>query len=333
MTISFDTTGIARALGYLVATVLPLLYTPMIVRIVRQGSADGLSLSTFWMKLVAYSCTIIYFFDRGYELATFCEFDVLAVEVFVILVLVAYYQQKLVTPQFFGMLVVFLGGVGLALAFAPPEMLALGQTVAAIISAVALFPQFALNYRKKTTGDYSPVTLSLAVWGCIVRLFTTSVLASGDPYVLFTFGLAFVVDASLLIQILYYGTQYEKKTILAIMVSDVKTAAKDEGNFLSTNDTSDELVKMEEQRKLLNPFTRRQYYTEANDTDEQTLGLTSDDSSAEDRSTTSSQMQDKSEQEVAISYQYQQPSGNKLRTVHSGRLLTIHHGDVVGTIE
>ena len=41
-------------------------YTPIAVRVVKQGSADGLSVSTWWLKLTAYTFSNIYFFKNAY---------------------------------------------------------------------------------------------------------------------------------------------------------------------------------------------------------------------------------------------------------------------------
>jgi len=231
-----DAGSIAQGLGYLVGTGAVLLYTPIAVRIVRQESADGLTLSTWWLKLVSYTCSILYNFDKGYPLSSYAETAVLGIESVTILVLVSYYQQKLFNAQFLGLVAVFVTAVGVALndQITPPEVLALGQAGSAVINVFALVPQFALNARTKTAGDYSPITASLATVGCTIRLFTTTQLANSDPLLLGSFGLAFLLNGSLLLQILYYGVRYEGKSLTAVLTADYNTAASD-------NNTNDEI--------------------------------------------------------------------------------------------
>ena len=49
--------SLAEALGYLIGAASVLLYTPIAVRIVRTKSANGLAVSTWWLKL---TCMIVY---------------------------------------------------------------------------------------------------------------------------------------------------------------------------------------------------------------------------------------------------------------------------------
>ena len=48
---------LAVGLGYLLGAASILLYTPIAVRILRTKSADGLTVSTWWLKLTSYTCT------------------------------------------------------------------------------------------------------------------------------------------------------------------------------------------------------------------------------------------------------------------------------------
>ena len=48
---------LAEGLGYLIGAASILLYTPIAVRILRTKSADGLTVSTWWLKLTSYTCT------------------------------------------------------------------------------------------------------------------------------------------------------------------------------------------------------------------------------------------------------------------------------------
>ena len=50
---------IAETLGYIIGAASVLLYTPIVVRILRTKSADGLTVSTWWFKLTSYTCTVV----------------------------------------------------------------------------------------------------------------------------------------------------------------------------------------------------------------------------------------------------------------------------------
>jgi mannose-P-dolichol utilization defect protein 1 len=209
---------VAQGLGYLVGAGSLLLYTPIAVRLCRQGTADGLTMSTWWIKLASYTCSNIYAFAHGYPISTYAETIVITVEALVVLVLVAYYQNR-IDAQFGTGAIVFVGSA-LLLANGPPELIALGQASSAVLNTGALVPQFILNAQLQTAGDYSPITAGLASTGCLIRLFTTVQLADSDPLLLGTYGLALVVNSALLAQILYYGVAVEGKGVLSILISD-----------------------------------------------------------------------------------------------------------------
>jgi mannose-P-dolichol utilization defect 1 len=96
------------------------------------------------------------------------------------------------------------------LTVAPPQLIAVGQFLAAGLNSAALIPQFILNYKTKSKGDYSPVTAGLAALGCAARLFTTATLAGADLVLLLSFALALVLNSALFVQIVYITESLKK---------------------------------------------------------------------------------------------------------------------------
>ena len=117
-----QTDTVARALGYLVGAGSLLLYTPIALRVVRQGRADGLTLSTWWLKLASYACTDIYCLSNNYPISQFVETLFITAEAAVVLVLVAFYQERL-DAQFVAIGVVFAASAAYALGAAPRRQL------------------------------------------------------------------------------------------------------------------------------------------------------------------------------------------------------------------
>ena len=214
-------TFVATALGYVIGLGSLLLYTPIAVRIYRQKSADGTTLSTWWLKLASYTMSDTYSLVKGYPLSTYVDTLTITVEAAVILLLVGYYQRQLVTPSFGILCLVYLVVAAYGLWGAPLHVVALGQLLAAALNPVALVPQFVLNYQHQSKGDYSPLTAGLATTGCAVRLFTIQQLADNDPILLSTFGIAMVLNAALLAQIIYYGMGVEGLSLRAVLTADL----------------------------------------------------------------------------------------------------------------
>ncbi len=215
---------LARLLGYLVGFGSILLYTPIAIRVVRQQHANGLVMSTWWLKLTSYLLNDIYFVRKSYELSTYAETVVITIEAFVVLLLVTYFQKRyheLLVWILFGVLV---GGTLYGLTLAPEALVASGQLFSAAINTGALVPQFWHNYSTNSKGDYSPLTAGLAMLGCAIRLFTTMTLNDSDPVLLITFWLALIVNAALLCQIVYYGVAIEGLLVWQVLAADVVTA-------------------------------------------------------------------------------------------------------------
>jgi len=228
---NLDLNLIAQLLGYVVGAGSLLLYTPIIWRILQRDNAEDLALSTWWLKLSAYTATDIYCFSKGFPLSAFVETAVISVEAAVLLVLVAWKQNRLFDREFSAILAVYLTvSSWAALAPAPPEVLAFGQASSAILSSSAIVPQLVLNFQRSDPGGYSPLTAGLASAGCLIRLFTTQQLANGDPILLAGYGLALVLNSGLLAQILYYGLVIQNKTLLSLLGFDFASAPSRESN-------------------------------------------------------------------------------------------------------
>ncbi|KAL7466760.1 hypothetical protein ACHAXS_007048 [Conticribra weissflogii] len=206
---------LAETLGYVLGGASLLLYTPIAVRVLRQKSADGLTVSTWWLKLTSYTCTDAYNFKKGFPITAFSETLVITFEAMVILSLVSFYQKKLNRGTF------ALASLYLTLT---TWLFALAQVSATLLNTFALVPQLWQNYQRKSSGDYSAVTSTLASLGCSIRLFTTVELADSDLLLLFNYGVALLLNLSVLMQILWFGTKEEGKSIINLYLADVKTS-------------------------------------------------------------------------------------------------------------
>ena len=221
-----DKSLLATALGYLIGAGSLLLYTPIAVRVVRQRSANGLALSTWWLKLGSYLCSDVFYITKGYPISTYVETLTITVEAGVVLFLVAYFQQSLFNVRFIGLASIFALLTAYGLTIAPPEVVAFGQVSSVALNSGALLPQFWLNMRNQTKGDYSPSTALLASAGCAIRIYTTIALTDSDPILLGTFAAAFLLNSALLCQILYYGVFVEGLSPVAVFMADVKSVER-----------------------------------------------------------------------------------------------------------
>jgi mannose-P-dolichol utilization defect protein 1 len=223
-TTTTSATFLAKGLGYVVGFGSLMLYTPIAIRLCRQKHANGLVMSTWWLKVFSYLLSDIYFVRNQYDLSTYVETVVITVESMVVLSLVAMYQHKTKENSFWICLGTLVAGAIYGFTIAPEHLVATGQLGGAFINAAALFPQFWHNFTTKTKGDYSPLTAGLALGGCAIRIFTTITLNGSDPVLLLSFFMAFLINGTLLLQILYYGVMVEGLTVSQVVLSDLVTA-------------------------------------------------------------------------------------------------------------
>ena len=154
----------------------------------------------------------------------------ITVEAIVVLGLVTYYQNRINMTTFL-LLGTYLTITTWALfsqsnvfPYGPTdEMISSAQILATILNTSALLPQLKQNIDRQSSGDYSVITASLASVGCTVRLFTTMQLADGDSLILLNYGVALLLNLSVLFQIVYFGTQKEGKSLVTLLLADVKS--------------------------------------------------------------------------------------------------------------
>ena len=213
--------AIANALGYLMGLGSLMLYTPIAIRLYRQKTADGTTLSTWMMKVASYTCNDLYYMANHYPFSTYIDTFFITVEAAIVFALVVLYQHKGRDPVVW----IFVSGYCISsillYSMAPPNLLALSQIAAVILNSGALVPQFLWNMKHRTKGDYSPITALLAAIGCSVRLWTVQTLANNDIVLLGSFAIALFFNVSLLLQIIYYGTHVEGLTLLQVLSADV----------------------------------------------------------------------------------------------------------------
>ena len=200
-----------------------MLYTPIGIRIYRQKSANGTTLTTWWLKVASYTVSDIYSYLKLYPLSTYVEVLTITIEAMTILGLVAYYQKKLWKHTFWICFVMYVSLTAYYLLAAPPTLIAASTLMAAGLNSAALVPQFVLNYTTASKGDYSPLTASLAGTGCAIRLWTTHQLTGNDPILYINFGVALILNWALFSQIMYYGVSVEGLSIKQVFCADLGT--------------------------------------------------------------------------------------------------------------
>ena len=94
------------------------------------------------------------------------------------------------------------------------------QLTSTALSLGAILPQIALNFRRRSSGEYSPITAAMACVGNLLRVWTTVQLVGHDWLLLGCFTTGVAVQGALLAQITLYGLLREGMSLRQVFLSD-----------------------------------------------------------------------------------------------------------------
>jgi mannose-P-dolichol utilization defect 1 len=201
---------VSTILGIVVLLGSFLYKVPQVVRIARRRSGEGISVAMYSVETVATSLSALYFLRRAFPLSTYGELFFIVVQNIVILGQIHFFENL---NQRLAALAVACYCVGVAVLLSPaaPLKLLMALQLAAIPTLnLARVPQIALNWRRKSTGELSPITLGLQVAGNLARVFTT-IVSVGDGLMLLGVGMSTVFNAALVGQYVYYNVPNRRK--------------------------------------------------------------------------------------------------------------------------
>ncbi|XP_056409622.1 mannose-P-dolichol utilization defect 1 protein [Hyla sarda] len=187
-------------IGIIVGSVM--VKVPQIMKIVRSGTAEGLSFQSVLLELLALSGTMVYSITHGFPFSSWGEVLFLMIQTLIIGFLIQHLGGRTTLGVLF--LGVYFAIVGVLLSPVIP-MVAVTVLQATNMPAVIIsrLIQAVTNYRNGHTGQLSAVTVSLLFLGSLARIFT-SVQETGDPLMALTFIVSSSCNGLIFAQLLYY---------------------------------------------------------------------------------------------------------------------------------
>lgn len=193
---------VARTLGYVMAIGAMVVYTPLLIKIFKQGNSYGFSTTTWVFNVIGLTLSIAYPMKMGFPFSTYMELVSAAVQSVAILGLLSSYNNVLLEYSM---------GIGilatLFIAFCRiknlPQSYLNGIQIGACIAAnYASIPQIFLTFRSgKATWSWISASMSLA--GCVIRIFTTMRLTR-DKLIILGYLIGVVTNIILLLQIIIF---------------------------------------------------------------------------------------------------------------------------------
>ncbi|XP_073510693.1 mannose-P-dolichol utilization defect 1 protein [Phyllobates terribilis] len=187
-------------IGIIVGSIL--VKVPQIVKIVRSGTAEGLSFKSVLLELLALSGTMVYSITREFPFSSWGEVLFLMIQTLIIGFLIQHLGGRTALGVLF--LAVYFALVAILLSpVIPMAVITALQATNMPAVIVSRLIQAVTNYRNGHTGQLSAVTVALLFLGSLARIFT-SVQETGDPLMSLTYVVSSACNGLIFSQLLYY---------------------------------------------------------------------------------------------------------------------------------
>lgn len=210
-------TVLAVIVGWIVIAGSTIRSVPQILRIVRNKSVDGLSLTSFVSELTAYIITSAYNVAFAYPFSTWGDTFMSAIQHAGIIILIFHHDRTISTRA--KLLVVSFLVVVTAILFSGLCSTATYQWLqgfsVALLALGGRLPQIVLNMRRGNSGELSIISTALSVAGNLARVFTTIALV-GDRIILFTALSQLLLNGTLLFQTLDTAKQSQRQAFATV---------------------------------------------------------------------------------------------------------------------
>ncbi|KAI5280873.1 mannose-P-dolichol utilization defect 1 protein isoform X1 [Manis pentadactyla] len=203
---------LSKVLGLGIVAGSLLVKLPQVFKILGAQSAEGLSLQSVILELVALTGTMVYSITNNFPFSSWGEALFLMLQTVTICFLVLHFRGQTVKGVAFLVcyaVVLLL----LLLPLTPPAAVTLLQASNVPAVVVGRLLQAATNYRNGHTGQLSAITVFLLFGGSLARIFT-SVQETGDPLMAGTFVVSSLCNGLIAAQLLYYwnaGATHKKE--------------------------------------------------------------------------------------------------------------------------
>ncbi|XP_014717033.1 mannose-P-dolichol utilization defect 1 protein isoform X1 [Equus asinus] len=193
---------LSKVLGLSLVAGSLLVKLPQVFKILGAKSAEGLSLQSVMLELVALTGTMVYSITNIFPFSSWGEALFLMLQTITICFLILHYRGQTVKG------VAFLACYALVLLvllspLTPLAVVTLLQASNVPAVVVGKLLQAVTNYRNGHTGQLSAVTVVLLFGGSLARIFT-SIQETGDPLMAGTFVVAALFNGLIVAQLLFY---------------------------------------------------------------------------------------------------------------------------------
>uniref|UniRef100_A0A1I7SM46 Mannose-P-dolichol utilization defect 1 protein homolog n=1 Tax=Bursaphelenchus xylophilus TaxID=6326 RepID=A0A1I7SM46_BURXY len=200
---------LSRCLGFALTAGSLGILVPQILKIKANKSGAGISLAAQILAIVAAGSTSAYSFEKGFAFSQWGDSLAIFVQTAIIVMQILHYNGN--TPGAFSFLAVtWMLTTAVMYHYVPMSALTFLQSATIPIITASKGLQILANYRQGSTGQLSPISVTMAFGGCVARIFT-SIQETGDNLVILSYVVATVLNFILVVQLVIYWNVDDKK--------------------------------------------------------------------------------------------------------------------------
>jgi mannose-P-dolichol utilization defect 1 len=199
-----------------------LVKVPQIVKIINAKSAEGISIYSVLLDLVAITFHFSYSFVKGFPFSAWGDGVFVGIQTAIIAALVFLYGHKSALRSFAFLIIYCIITYLLMGGTTPLEYLWTAQGFNIPILLTGKLSQAVTNYRNGSTGQLSAATCFMLLAGSAARIFT-SIQETGDTMMVVIYCVSTFANAVIVAQLIYY---WNKNIGPAIVAKDAPKATK-----------------------------------------------------------------------------------------------------------
>lgn len=210
----------SKLIGYLIIAGSTIFKVPQIMKIVKAGSAEGISPVSYYMETLGFINTAGLSMHLGLSFSVYGEALIIITQNALIILLIWSYSKDVGMVEKLGA-AVLISGYGFALftgSGVPEDAWALISSATMLFNIASRGPQIIANWSNGSTGQLAFFTMFLGFAGSVARL-ATVFIESDDFMYRAQFTLATVLNGIIILQFALYWNSDDKKV-------DPKGAAK-----------------------------------------------------------------------------------------------------------
>ncbi|ELU12384.1 hypothetical protein CAPTEDRAFT_162655 [Capitella teleta] len=200
---------ISKCLGYGIILGSLLVKVPQLVKILGAKSAEGISIISTTLELLAVVSTLCYSYSKNYPFSSYGDSVFLLLQTAAIAFLVLFYGGRPAAALAYT--AALAASVAVLMSPVAPEQVLWAMQASVLLTVIcARSIQAFANFRNGHTGQLSIVTFLLLFFGSLARIFT-SIQETGDSTIVANYVASTLCNAMIVAQIFYYWSSTQKK--------------------------------------------------------------------------------------------------------------------------